>query len=245
MPLNDRCLLLVVLLCILLLPACAAKDKKPEDVNASVPAAEHALYPHKDVVAVELDDYDQSPVQLIADPMEPWNRFWFHFNDIFYLYVARPLYRGYDFIMPDEFQSGLKNFLTNLLFPVRFVNNLLQGKPMDAGVEFGRFIVNSTVGFGGFIDVAKANGFTACVFLTRRNTLRRIVSVPLLFAPGTGRLEQRPTGRPNRRSNPGHQQRQRRHSDRSDQRRRPDAGPGAHGPVGPAAGRGCVHYDGR
>lgn len=104
---------------------------------------------------IELDDYDTPSPRNIADPLEPWNRFWFRFNDIFYLYVARPLYRGYDFVAPKEFQAGLKNFLANVLFPVRFVNALLQGKPQAAGVEFGRFIVNSTVGFGGFIDAAK------------------------------------------------------------------------------------------
>ena len=102
-----------------------------------------------------LDDYDTAPLQAIADPLEPWNRFWFHFNDIFYLYVARPVYNGYTVVMPEEFQSGLSNFFSNLLFPKRFLNALLQGKVQAAGVEFGRFLVNTTVGFGGFIDAAK------------------------------------------------------------------------------------------
>lgn len=156
MLLNKRVLLPVVLMLCFFLPACASKKAgAPEEMTASVPAADQALYPHREVVANELDDYDHAPAQIIADPLEPWNRFWFHFNDVFFLYVAKPLYKGYDFIMPREFQSGLKNFLTNMLFPVRFVNSLLQGKFKGAGVEFGRFIVNSTVGFGGFIDAAK------------------------------------------------------------------------------------------
>ncbi len=110
---------------------------------------------NKDLEDGELDDYDITPVQGISDPLEPWNRFWFGFNDIFYLYVASPLYSAYDFVMPDDVQSGLSNFFNNLLFPVRFVNALLQGKVQLAGVEFSRFLVNTTVGMGGFIDVAK------------------------------------------------------------------------------------------
>ena len=102
-----------------------------------------------------LDDYASQPVSIISDPLEPWNRFWFSFNDIFYLYIAKPLYRGYVFITPQELRTGVTNFFRNLFFPVRFLNNILQGKPQAAGVEFGRFIINTTVGFGGLIDVAK------------------------------------------------------------------------------------------
>ncbi len=102
----------------------------------------------------DLDDYDAAPVQGIADPLEPWNRFWFGFNDIFYLHIASPVYNAYDYIMPEPVQSGLSNFFNNLLFPVRFVNALLQGKVQLAGVEFGRFMINTTVGMGGLIDVA-------------------------------------------------------------------------------------------
>ncbi len=103
----------------------------------------------------DLDDYDTLPTASIADPLEPWNRFWFGFNDIFYLHIARPAYNAYDFVMPDAVQGGLSNFFSNLLFPIRFVNSLLQGKFQHAGVEFSRFFVNTTVGLGGFIDVAK------------------------------------------------------------------------------------------
>ncbi len=110
---------------------------------------------NRDLEDGNLDDYEMTPVQGISDPLEPWNRFWFGFNDIFYLYVASPLYSAYDFVIPDEVQGGLSNFFNNLLFPVRFVNALLQGKVQLAGVEFSRFLVNSTVGMGGFIDVAK------------------------------------------------------------------------------------------
>lgn len=160
------------LLCALfLLNGCATKDKnaapdKPSAETAStdgsstrmkttISASSETVYPHLQATSDEsLDDYDV-PQAIIRDPLEPWNRFWFGFNDIFYLYVARPMYTGYEFLTPSEFRTGLKNFLANILFPVRFINSLLQGKPMVAGVEFSRFILNTTGGFGGLIDIAK------------------------------------------------------------------------------------------
>ena len=103
-----------------------------------------------------LDDYDTEPAQSISDPIEPWNRFWFHFNDIFFLYVARPAYTAWEAVTPHQLRSGLKNFFSNLLFPVRFANNILQFRFFEAGVEFGRFVINTTSS-AGFADVAKGH----------------------------------------------------------------------------------------
>ena len=103
-----------------------------------------------------LDDYDTAPVDSISDPLEPWNRFWFRFNDIFYLHVARPAYDAWVFITPHQLRSGLKNFFSNVMFPMRFVNNILQFRFLEAGVEFGRFFINTTSSLG-FADVAKGS----------------------------------------------------------------------------------------
>lgn len=140
------------------------KDRASVRMNAVVPAAtstttasmRFAMSGDSTATAGNaLDDYESMPTQGVSDPLEPWNRFWFGFNDIFYLHIARPVYHGYTWVMPNEFQAGIKNFFSNILFPVRFVNFLLQGNPQAAGVEFGRFFINTTVGFGGFIDAAK------------------------------------------------------------------------------------------
>ena len=103
----------------------------------------------------ELDDYADASLPVIADPLEGWNRFWFGFNDVFYTYFFRPVYKAYVFVTPKELRAGLNNVLTNALFPVRFVNSILQGKFFAAGVELGRFIVNSTLGMGGLLNVTK------------------------------------------------------------------------------------------
>ncbi|MDR1659275.1 MAG: VacJ family lipoprotein [Desulfovibrio sp.] len=103
-----------------------------------------------------LDDYDDdgSGAETIADPLEPWNRFWFGFNNVFYLRIVKPVYQGYVAVTPHQLRSGMKNFFFNLFFPVRFVNNILQFRFMEAGVEFGRFVINTTASLG-FANVAK------------------------------------------------------------------------------------------
>lgn len=100
------------------------------------------------------EDYDDEHIVVIADPLEPWNRFWFGFNHLFIMGLVKPVYTGYETVTPVEMRSGLSNMLNNLMAPVRIVNRLLQGEPSMAGVEFGRFIANSTAGFGGLINIA-------------------------------------------------------------------------------------------
>lgn len=103
--------------------------------------------------AVNLDGYNDEPITQIADPLEPWNRFWFHFNDIFYIYIAQPVYDGWKFITPQFLRTGLSNIFYNSMFPTRFVNNVLQGRFLGAGVEFGRFMMN-VMGSAGLVDLA-------------------------------------------------------------------------------------------
>jgi phospholipid-binding lipoprotein MlaA len=89
------------------------------------------------------------------DPWEPVNSNIFEFNLKLDRYVLKPVAKGYNFIMPDLAQVGVSNFFYNVRFVPRFLNNIFQGKMKGAGIELGRFVVNSTVGIAGFIDVAK------------------------------------------------------------------------------------------
>ena len=89
------------------------------------------------------------------DPWEPLNTKIFEFNRQVDRWVLKPVARAYNFVVPNPVQVGVSNFFYNLRFPPRFVNNVFQGKVKGAGIEVGRFLVNSTVGIGGFIDVAQ------------------------------------------------------------------------------------------
>ena len=97
------------------------------------------------------DDRDQ-------DPWEGFNEAMFTFNRNVDRYFFKPIATGWDFILPDPFQRSLKNAFDNLSFPRRLINNLLQAKVGGAGREVARFTINSTLGFVGFMDVAK-DGF--------------------------------------------------------------------------------------
>lgn len=92
------------------------------------------------------------------DPWEAYNRKIHAFNMGFDRAIFRPVAKGYDYIMPDAPQRGVRNFFRNLAFPVNFLNALLQGKPDDAFIATGRFMMNSTIGLLGFFDVATKAG---------------------------------------------------------------------------------------
>jgi len=88
------------------------------------------------------------------DPWEAYNRKIHAFNMGFDRAIFRPVARGYDYIMPDAPQRGVRNFFRNLAFPVTFLNLILQGKFEDSLTATSRFLVNTTVGLLGFFDVA-------------------------------------------------------------------------------------------
>jgi len=88
------------------------------------------------------------------DPWEPVNANIFAFNLKVDRYVLKPVAKGYDFILPDVVQVGISNIFSNLRFAPRFLNNVFQGKLKGAGIEVGRFLINSTVGLAGFFDLA-------------------------------------------------------------------------------------------
>ena len=89
----------------------------------------------------------------VYDPLEPLNRVIFGFNNVADRIVLEPAAKGYR-KLPTPVQSGLGNFLGNLRTPLVALNQLLQGQGKNAVESTGRFLVNSTVGVFGIIDVA-------------------------------------------------------------------------------------------
>lgn len=170
----NRCLPMAVILCGVLLAGCSAKQPgaaPPATETAPIAAASESpasSAPADAIVtdsaeptavavsddAFSLDDYDDdsSSVQ-VSDPLEPWNRFWFRFNDVLLLNVLKPVHTGYAKVVPAPVRGGISNFAHNLVSPIRFLNSLLQGKFTQAGVEFGRFCINTMTSLG-LADVA-------------------------------------------------------------------------------------------
>jgi phospholipid-binding lipoprotein MlaA len=92
------------------------------------------------------------------DPLEGFNRAMYTFNDKFDRYLLKPVAKGYRAITPKPVRRGISNFFSNLHDPGVMLNNLLQGKPKQAGSDLGRFLVNTTLGIAGLFDVASKMG---------------------------------------------------------------------------------------
>ena len=90
----------------------------------------------------------------IADPLEPLNRVFFEFNDRVYEWVLSPVTDGYIWLVPRDLRECFGNFFDNLSSPVRLLNSLLQGEFKQSGVVLSRFLINSTIGIYGLVDVA-------------------------------------------------------------------------------------------
>ncbi len=88
------------------------------------------------------------------DPYEESNRRTHEQNKSIDRAVLRPVAAGYSAFMPDDVETGISNFATNLSLPGAMVNNALQGNGVGMTSDFYRFLVNSTLGLGGLIDVA-------------------------------------------------------------------------------------------
>ena len=111
-----------------------------------------------DQVNTEPDDFETSQVEdEVYDPLEPINRAIFSFNNVADKLVLEPVAKGYK-KLPSPLQSGISNFLSNLRTPLVVLNQLLQGQGENAIQSTGRFLINSTVGVFGIIDVADKIG---------------------------------------------------------------------------------------
>jgi phospholipid-binding lipoprotein MlaA len=89
------------------------------------------------------------------DPWEPLNSKVFEFNWQLDRWILKPVAKGYNFVVPNIVQVGISNFFYNIRVTPRFMNNIFQGKLKGAGIEAGRFLINTTAGVGGFFDVAQ------------------------------------------------------------------------------------------
>lgn len=100
------------------------------------------------------EEFSEQETNSTSDPLSGYNRVMTSFNDKFILYALNPVSTAYAAIIPQPLRLGISNAIDNVQFPIRFTNNLLQGKFQNSSDELERFIINSTVGLAGLIDVA-------------------------------------------------------------------------------------------
>jgi|KBSMisStandDraft_5_1062788.scaffolds.fasta_scaffold15117_3 phospholipid-binding lipoprotein MlaA len=88
------------------------------------------------------------------DPMEPFNRKVFAFNEGVDKAVLKPVAKGYVAVVPQLARRGVTNFFNNLGVIITTLNDALQLKGTKVPVDFARFTTNMIFGLGGLIDVA-------------------------------------------------------------------------------------------
>lgn len=155
--------IILIILTAFIFNACAVKEatNANDKINNQVKVAKETKKIEKKQ-ALDIDDFtdefedefSQTQVEIF-DPLSGYNRVMTSFNDGVYTYALSPVASGYTYIFPQTVRVGISNFFSNLLFPLRFVNNLLQLKFENSVEELGRFLINTTFGLAGFMDPAK------------------------------------------------------------------------------------------
>lgn len=92
------------------------------------------------------------------DPLEPWNRQVFRFNDAVDRAVLQPVATTYKKVTPQPIRTGVRNFFANLKDGWSVVNNALQFKGQNAADSLSRFGINTFLGLGGVLDIASELG---------------------------------------------------------------------------------------
>ena len=92
--------------------------------------------------------------QTNKDPLEGMNRGIYKFNDVADKALIKPVATVYKTITPSPVRTGFNNFFSNLGSITTVLNDLFQFKFTNAFTDAGRFVINSTFGIAGFIDVA-------------------------------------------------------------------------------------------
>lgn len=96
-----------------------------------------------------------------ADPRDPWenlNRRVFAFNDFLDRYFLVPVAKGYQAVTPEAVDKGVTHVFANLKDVVNSANFALQIEGGMAVDSASRVLVNTTLGIGGWFDVASAGG---------------------------------------------------------------------------------------
>ena len=98
----------------------------------------------------------------VKDCFEGLNRATFAFNQALDGILFEPVAKAYR-TLPSPVRTGVENSINNLSNLVTIPNNMLQGDFKQAGVNTGRFVINTTVGILGIFDVATQMGFSEYV----------------------------------------------------------------------------------
>ncbi len=137
------------------------KKTGPKDDDPAIQMEKAMPKPAKPEVDGD-DEYEDDPfasqeedkAQKDEDSLEGVNRAMHDVNDTIYQYFFRPLAKGYRDVMPDDGRKVIGNVFDNLKSPAKLVSSAVQGDAEKSGRVVSRFLINTTAGMGGMLDVA-------------------------------------------------------------------------------------------
>ena len=104
----------------------------------------------------EYIDEEDEYLEETPDPYENFNRSMFKFNDFLFEKAMKPIGITYNNMTDEDSRGIVKSFFANVAMPVRLVSSALQGNQEKMGRTLARFFINTTLGLGGMVDVAKS-----------------------------------------------------------------------------------------
>jgi phospholipid-binding lipoprotein MlaA len=129
-------------------------DNNAKKMEMNRPAPRHGLVAGAALLATLAGCATTTADRDPRDPWEGWNRKVQKLNDTLDDYVMKPVAKGYKAVTPSILDQGITNFYNNVEDVGVIGNDVLQFKVRQTGQDIGRFLVNSTVGLGGMVDVA-------------------------------------------------------------------------------------------
>jgi len=109
-------------------------------------------------LALALGGCASVPHRTPGDPLESVNRTVYEFNDVADRYVAKPVAKAYDKLLPGFLKTGIRNFFNNIDDVFVVANDLLQGKGTQAARDTTRLLANTIFGVFGLFDIASSRG---------------------------------------------------------------------------------------
>jgi phospholipid-binding lipoprotein MlaA len=146
-----HCRNFLLLLALITLVGCSSSTTKVEPSPAAA-SSHNETSSNYDLASASNDTPEDE------DPWEGFNRAMFGFNDTLDIYLLEPVAKGYDYVLPSPAKIGVSNFFDNLRHPLYVFSSLFQAKFTQGLEQTGRFLLNSTAGILGLVDVAKHAG---------------------------------------------------------------------------------------
>lgn len=136
-------------------------DPAHPDDNAPIIVIGMAQAAQRDGKSFEEPEEGPDTIANLAnpDPLEGMNRVFFAITQPIDRFILRPIAIVYRTVLPEPVRDGVHNALANIFMPSTLANDMIQLKPERAWQTAKRFVLNSTLGFGGLVDVAKRKPF--------------------------------------------------------------------------------------